>query len=466
MQPLRHPNRKIAACLVAGSLLSCAVFATNADASSTSPTVVTTRAGELFVASARARVASRRGRICFRVRETAGRSLVGQRSRCVRATGTWQQFRPLVYRSRRARTTLRIAITRRVRIASLSLTPAKPSCRKNCGRPPPPPPGSVPAIGAQFHCTWAFYSDPSRLAVLDELAAAGVRWVRIDVAWDGIEDSVKGARNPWYIGMVDYCVDQARARGLNVLVTLWLTPAWANGGRSNKVPPTNPQDYADFARWAASHWHGRVAAWEVWNEPDPSQSFWQGTVQQYVSLLRAAYPGFKAGDPGAKVILGGPASNDDGWIGQVYSLGGRDSFDVLSTHPYQGVADAPPEHPDDGHRWWFTHLPAVRNVMIANGDAAKPVWFTEFGWSNHTNGPNTPDWQRGVTAEEQGDYFVRAIQYTVANYPYVPVMFWYKERAQAGSGNVHEEGYALLNGDLSERPVYTRLQTFLAAANS
>jgi hypothetical protein len=111
-------------------------------------------------------------------------------------------------------------------------------------------------------------------------------------------------------------------------------------------------------------------------------------VQQYVSLLRAAYPGFKAGDPAAKVILGGPASNDDGWIGQVYSLGGKDSFDVLSTHPYQGVADAPPEHPDDGDRWWFTHLPAVRNVMIANGDGAKPVWFTEFGWSNHTNGPN------------------------------------------------------------------------------
>ena len=316
-------------------------------------------------------------------------------------------------------------------------------------------------MGAQFHCTWSFYSNPSRAAVLDELAAAGVRWVRIDVAWDGIEDSVKGARNPWYTAMVDYCVDQARQRNLNVLVTLWLTPGWANGGRSSNVPPTNPQDYADFARWAASHWAGRVAAWEIWNEPDPSQDFWQGSVQQYVSLLRAAYPAFKAGDPAAKVLLGGPASNDDGWIGQVYAHGGRGSFDVVATHPYQGLADAPPERADDGHRWWFTHLPAVRDVMIANGDGNKPVWFTEFGWSAHPNAPDTPNWHRGVTAEQQADYFIRAIRYTTANYPYVPVMFWYKERAQPGSGNVHEEGYALLNGDLSRRPVYTRLKSFL-----
>jgi polysaccharide biosynthesis protein PslG len=319
----------------------------------------------------------------------------------------------------------------------------------------------MPAIGAQFHCTWSFYTDPTRAAVLDKLAAAGVRWVRIDVAWDGIEDSIKGARNPWYIGMVDFCVNQARARGLSVLVTLWLTPGWANGGQSNKVPPTRPQDYADFAQWAASYWRGRVAAWEVWNEPDPSQSFWQGTVQQYVSLLQAAYPGFKAGDPAAKVVLGAPASNDDGWIGQIYARGARDSFDVLATHPYQGLADAPPEHPDDGHRWWFTHLPVVRNLMTAYGDGAKPVWFTEFGWSAHANWPGIENWERGVTPEQQGDYFVRAIQHTAVNYTYVPVMFWYKERAEPNNSDVHEQGYALLNADVTDRPVYTRLKAFL-----
>ena len=66
-----------------------------------------------------------------------------------------------------------------------------------------------------------------------------------------------------------------------------------------------------------------------------------------------------------------------------------------------------------------------------------------------------------MTPEQQGDYFVRAIQYTDANYPYVPVMFWYKERAQPNDSDIHEQGLALLDADLGERPVYARLKAFL-----
>jgi hypothetical protein len=149
-----------------------------------------------------------------------------------------------------------------------------------------------PALGVQFHCNWSFYTDAHRLAVLDKLKAGGVRWVRIDTAWSGIEAAHKGDRNGWYIRMVDFCVDEAHKRGLKVLVTLWMTPGWANGGASTRVPPRNPRDYADFARWAAARWRGRVEAWEVWNEPDPRQSFFLGSVAQYVSLLKAAYPAF------------------------------------------------------------------------------------------------------------------------------------------------------------------------------
>ena len=318
------------------------------------------------------------------------------------------------------------------------------------------------AVGSQFHCNWGFYTNPDRLTVLDKLASAGVKWVRIDTSWAGIEDTAKGARNAWYIGMVDFCVNQARARGMNVLITLWMTPGWANGNRGNLVPPTNPQDYADFARWAAGYWRGRVAAWEVWNEPDPNQSFWQGTIDQYAGLLRASYPAFKAGDPEAKVVLGGPSANDDAWIRQVYARGTKDFFDVVSTHPYQGMADAPPEQADDGNRWWFTHLPAVRQVMLDYGDALKPVWYGEFGWSSHTNWGGIQNWERGVTPQQQGDYFVRALQYTEAHYSYVSVAFWYKERARPGDTDVHQSGYALLNADMTERPVLGALRTYLA----
>jgi hypothetical protein len=316
-----------------------------------------------------------------------------------------------------------------------------------------------PAGGVQFHCLWGFYSDADREAVLDKIAAAQLTWVRIDAAWNGIEATAKGDRNQWYIGRLDFCVNQALQRGLKVLVTLWLTPAWANGG-NQYAPPADAQDYGDFARWAASYWRGRVSAWEVWNEPDPAQSFWQGTVSQYVALLKAGYAGFHAGDPAAQVVLGGPSSNDDGWIGQVYALGGGSSFDVVATHPYQAVADDPPEFPDDGHRWWFTHFPSVLAVMRLYGDGDKPVWFTEFGWSAHSDWSGIANWQLGVTETQQADYAVRAFEYATANYPNVKVMFWYKERSNPAGSNVHEEGYALLRGDLSPRPVYGALQSY------
>jgi polysaccharide biosynthesis protein PslG len=312
-------------------------------------------------------------------------------------------------------------------------------------------------LGTQFHCNWTIYTDAERVTVLDKLKAAGVGWVRIDTAWGNLEDTHKGARNSWHLRKADFCVEEAHKRGIKVLATLWWTPEWANGGGGPYVPPTNPQDYADFARWAAERWRGKVSAWEVWNEPDPWQTFFQGTLNQYVALLRAAYPAFKAGDPNALVTLGGPSSNDDRWIEQVYALGAKGSFDVLSTHPYQGVGDAPPDKPDDGNRWWFTHVPAVRDVMLRYGDGAKPIWFTEFGWSAHGNWPGIANWQRGVSPEQQGDYLVRAIRYTQAHYPYVPVMFWYKERANPQGTDAHQEGYGLLNADLSERPVYEAL---------
>jgi hypothetical protein len=321
-----------------------------------------------------------------------------------------------------------------------------------------------PAFGTQFHCNWGFYTNASRRAVLNKLAAAGVKWVRIDVSWAAIEGTRKGSRNPWYIRMVDFCVNQARRRGMKVLVTLWLTPAWANGGKGQHVPPNHPRHYADFARWAARHWRGRVSAWEVWNEPEPRQPFFQGTVQQYVSLLRAAYPGFKAGDSKALVLLGGPSSNDDAWIRRVYRLGAKRSFDVLAVHPYQGFGDAPPEARDDGNRWWFTHLPAVRRVMADFRDLGKPVWFTEFGWSAHANRAGIPNWQRGVTPAQQGDYLVRALEYARVHYPYVQVAIWYKERRHPAGPSAHEEGFSLLGARLAETPAYSRARAYLTGA--
>ncbi len=108
----------------------------------------------------------------------------------------------------------------------------------------------------------------------------------------------------------------------------------------------------------------------------------------------------------------------------------------------------------------MTHVKAVHELMARHGDGAKPVWFTEFGWSVHDNSPEMPLWQRGVSAEMQAQYIVRAIALVRARYPYVERMYWYKERAVRGD-EVREAGFALLKTDLSPRPAYWALKTLL-----
>ena len=310
----------------------------------------------------------------------------------------------------------------------------------------------------QFHCAWS-QSEPARAEIATKLANAGVRSVRIDLGWHSFEPR-RHRLNLWYVRLADRCVNLVRAKGIDVLATLLWTPGWANRGRGAATPPHRAADYARIARWAARHFRGRVTAWEVWNEPN-DRSFWLGSAKRYARLLRAAYPAIKAGDPNALVVFAGLMHNDDRFLARAYAGGARGSFDVMATHPYQGVGDAAPETADGGGDWWLiTHVPAVHELMARHGDGAKPIWFTEFGWSTHSNWPGMQAWQRGVNPEEQAAYLSRAVALIRLRYPYVERAFWYKDAARGGESEI-QSGYGLLNADLSARSAYAALKALL-----
>lgn len=317
-----------------------------------------------------------------------------------------------------------------------------------------------PGFGAQFHGMWSSYDDTQRALVLDNLRAAGATSVRIDVAWSMLQPRSRDHYSSWGTAFVDRVVTMANDRGLKPLVMLWMTPDWANGGAGPRVLPTDPQDYADVARWAAERWRGKVAAWEVWNEPNLDDFMVGSDPAAYARLLRAAYPAFHAGDPDTTVVMAGVAYNDDKWLARAYAAGVKGYFDVLATHPYQAVADLEPEAPDDGTIWRLRHAPAVHDLMAANGDGHKKIWFTEFGWSSHENPPDVSNWQRGVTEAQQADYLVRALQLIAAEMPYVERVFWYAERDRTDS-HIQNNNYGLMRVDLSPKPVLTAVQTYL-----
>lgn len=322
---------------------------------------------------------------------------------------------------------------------------------------------STPAFGTQFHGMWSDYSDEQRAAVLDRLKAAGATWVRLDVGWAMLQPTSGTAYSAWGVSFVDRVVTMAAQRGLKVNMMLWLTPGWANGNKGERVLPDSPADYARVAEWAAARYAGKVQAFEIWNEENSSSFLSPPDPVAYTRLLQAAYPAIKRGNPSATVVFGGLMYNDDAWLARAYAAGAAGDYDVMAVHPYQGKADDPPEAADDGTRGTMRHVAAIRNLMVGNGDADKPVWFTEFGWSTHANTSTTPYWARGVTEAQQADYLVRTLRMVRADYPYVTNVFWYNERQKA-SGNAHQDGYGLLTRDAQPRPAYTAAANHLASA--
>lgn len=171
----------------------------------------------------------------------------------------------------------------------------------------------------------------------DAIRASGVRFIRADFSWGGIERS-KGQYN---FAAYDRMLESLDARGIRVLFVM--------AYRNNLYPnPENTDEGRDaYAMWAAasvSHFKGRNVIWEIWNEPNVG--FWKGTgklnssgfADQYVALVKKSVPAMRAADPDC-YILGGSVSclwrDSFRWIDQVLRQGLlQTGINALSVHPY------------------------------------------------------------------------------------------------------------------------------------
>ena len=251
-------------------------------------------------------------------------------------------------------------------------------------------------------------------------------------------------------------------------------PDWANNNGGDQIPPSNPDDFRTFMYELSKFLKGRVAAYEIWNEPNLSREWGNRTpnASEYVALLRAGYEGVKAGDPRALVISAGLATtgggdgamNDIDFIRGMYAAGAKAYFDVLGSHPY-GFGSAPETEPWGAGVLFFRRAEAQRQVMLDNGDGAKQIWATEFGWPVDTTcylGGH--DWFK-QPPDVQADYLVRSYQYAYANWPWMGVMltfnldfssvYWYDTCDPV-------RYYAVMDGnpstgELWPRPAYTAL---------
>ena len=97
----------------------------------------------------------------------------------------------------------------------------------------------------------------------------------------------------------------------------------------------------EFAKKLASKYKGKINIWEFWNEPELSLTK-EGTWE-YASMMKAAYLGFKAGDPQIPVMNGAfcmsPSDND--YARAVMRNDLADYTDIFNFHYYGPLSSYP-----------------------------------------------------------------------------------------------------------------------------
>jgi hypothetical protein len=229
------------------------------------------------------------------------------------------------------------------------------------------------------------------------------------------------------------------AHGFDTIAVLEHTPFWATNvattNSSAQVPnglylPWNDPGnlWGAYVFAAATHYKGRVAFYELWNEPDLlGGAGWAGSRADYFQLLKVGYLAVKAADPAAQVITGSLNYNPS-WLNEVFKADVADPdavannyyFDIVGIHSY-GRAIAPYSLGESAHA-------ILKNFGISD----RPVFATEVGIPVDNDPPVKPSGLIGTTVEAAA-YMVESFSAALAGG--IDRVLWYR------ASDVGQPGY-------------------------
>jgi hypothetical protein len=310
------------------------------------------------------------------------------------------------------------------------------------------PPLVLPlGVGVNIHFTQGHARD------LDMMAAAGVKFVRMDFGWAGIE-RVKGTYD--WAGYDDLTANLEK-RGLSAIYIFdYSNPLYeASVTSKNPINGTEQQDTASpqhresiaaFARWAAAsadHFRTKSIIWEIWNEPNIT--FWKPKpdVEQYTALAIATCKAVHEAVPEAKII--GPATSGLplDFLESFLKSGVLEDLSAVSVHPYRSYSKAP--------ETVLVDYAKVRTLIDRYAPAGKPqipIVSGEWGYASH---------RKGVSDEMQAAFLVR--QQLVNLSAGIPISIWYDWKNDGLDAAEREHNFGTVTYDLQPKPAYRALQT-------
>lgn len=178
----------------------------------------------------------------------------------------------------------------------------------------------------------------------------------------------------------------------------------------------------------------KIEAFEIWNEEDLQNG---GTVlaAPYAYMIKKAAAAIKAKDPTIKVVMGGLASGNTGYITDVKNAdpAAFNQVDGIGLHPYGKSPDGYCATGCSDMQLPFGDLGQA--IDDYHNAAGMPIWITELG------NPTT-------NLSRQAEYLKRS--FTVAKNHNVPVVIWYKWNDTPAS--IGDNTFGLVDKDLKLKP--------------
>ncbi|HEY9723939.1 MAG TPA: hypothetical protein V6D47_18200 [Oscillatoriaceae cyanobacterium] len=272
----------------------------------------------------------------------------------------------------------------------------------------------------------------------------GMTAIREGFNWKNIETG-KGQYVSW-MNYFDDKVSTLHQMGVGIEAMICDTPSWASSSGSQYAVPNglsapifadgtdvykpgvgaNPANtYASYLYDLVSRYKGEITTWQVWNEPDfpsgdltagttsnGSTRYWQGSVQDYVRLLKVSAAIVHGLDPHAQVALGGLGY--DSYLSAILDNGGANYFDVVDFHAYG--TDKTSSNGVLNSAWGFLgRYQALKKVLDAHG-VSKPFACSETGITANLGGEQA-SYVAKVFATAQGLGDVEMVHWAVFTNP-------------------------------------------------
>jgi hypothetical protein len=275
---------------------------------------------------------------------------------------------------------------------------------------------------------------------MELLAAAGFRWVRMDLSWDATE------RTQGQYGFASYdrllaALDKHRIRAIFIL-------DYSNRHYDRGQSPASDEGRRAMARWAAAavkNFRGRGVVWEMYNEPNIG--FWRPKpdVNQYAKL--ALEIGRAMEDTPDEIYIGPATSTIDfKFLETCFQTGLLKYWSAVSVHPYrQEGPEAAAAQYDRLRQMIDRYAPKGKKISIISG---------EWGYSSA--------WQK-FDETRQGKMLPRQWLTNLAHG--VPISIWYDWHDDGTNPAEPEHHFGVVRNpyDAARRPVYQPKPAYLAA---